>query len=144
VATGHHRGFFAVSNLALTAVSRRAVSPATLAGAALLLDCCCTALLAMSGGPSNPFTIFYLVLVVPCCLAYDAALVDHHRRDVLGGLCQPVCLLLAFAPSPRRHMHGGNAFSAHLNGMWLAYAVTSGMLGGLVYRVSERARRSEN
>lgn len=155
----------AISNAALALFGSRFSEPARLIGPTLLLDTLLlTAILHQSGGPSNPFAVIYLVyvtlaavgasgrwtwaLVVVSMLAYGSLFFAHEPLPAeLGG------------HDMHATHHGGHAmhgmhddaggFSAHLQGMWLAFSLAAMLIAWFVTRLAralaeerERATRA--
>lgn len=144
-------GIGAASNLALVAARARVTSPDRLVGPVLLLDSVLlTALLYVSGGASNPFSVLYLVHVT-------LAAVTATRRWAFIVVCASVLGYAALFLAPElagmshphagsehaHHHHGGAApeadtFSAHLYGMWIAFGLTAALVGWFVSGVAQR------
>ncbi|MFP2903769.1 ATP-binding protein [Pyxidicoccus sp. 3LFB2] len=127
----------AVSNLLLALWLRRAptVRPAVLGGVLSFDLLLLTGLLALSGGPANPFGMLYLVHVTL------AALVLGPRWTGLIALLAVLghASLFAFhVPLPEAtHVHGpGGMESLHLLGMWIAFVLTALVIAFVVARVS--------
>lgn len=96
-----------------------------------------TALLQASGGPSNPFTVLYLVHI-----ALAAVVLKPSYAWALAAL-SAACfgLLFALPGDPGQHMHvpmthDHAAMSLHLQGMWLAFAVAAFVIAYFVTRVT--------
>jgi two-component system sensor histidine kinase RegB len=93
-----------------------------------------TALLAGSGGPENPFTIFYLVNIVL------AALVLHTRTTVwittLSALCFAALFLVPDAADEHAHHGHHAALAGHLRGMWIAFAIAASVIAYFVRKIS--------
>jgi two-component system sensor histidine kinase RegB len=129
-------GASAVSNLALAAFLRRqprSWSAAHLMGGVVVLDIMLlTALLAASGGPTNPFTVFYLVHIT-----ITAVVLSARWTSVIAALSVAgyglLFLLPASAQSPH-HAHAG--FDHHLQGMWVAFVLAAGLTAFFVRRVA--------
>lgn len=106
------------------------------AGAHLLVDTVgITALLALSGGAANPFTLLY---VVPLTLA---TVVSPRWTWAVAGAS-----LLGFAGLflvDRVGGHGGHGghFGAHLRGMWVAYGITGVVVTYAVHWIATRINR---
>jgi two-component system, sensor histidine kinase RegB len=99
-----------------------------------------TALLHLSGGAANPFTVFYLVHV-----ALSAVLLDARGVWLLAAVTSAGFASLYFFPLADGHHHhgmdhGGGSFSLHLQGMWLAYTLAAGFVGYFVSRTSQALR----
>jgi two-component system, sensor histidine kinase RegB len=132
------------SNLALDAWSRRQRSPTDAAlGSVFALDTLLlTALLYFSGGPANPFSVFYLVHVTIAAVALGmrwAALV------VLLSVLSYATLFFAHVnvPAMEHAHHSGTAFSVHLQGMWVALTIAASLIAYFVTRVSGALRARE-
>ncbi|MDW8248575.1 MAG: sensor histidine kinase, partial [Myxococcales bacterium] len=97
-----------------------------------------TVMLNCSGGAANPFSVFYLVHVVLAAL-----LLDTRWMLVLAAVTSLGFASLFLGVDPHVE-HRGN-FSAHLQGMWISYALAALLLGAFVVRVAraleERERR---
>ena len=134
----------ALSNLALTAWLRKNDPSAfTLAGVLLLDVVTLTGLLLSAGGPSNPFSVFYLVHVALAALLLAsrlAWLVAALTSLAFGSLF----LLPSHSIDPHAlHMHHG-ASSMHLQGMWLAYSLAAGVVVHFVSRVASALQAREH
>lgn len=114
----------------------------TVLGLVLTLDTLCyTALLALTGGPANPFTVLYLVLI-----AFSTVVLSRAWTWALGGLA-----LAGYAFLFRYHYHvhlfhehtESDGFSVHLAGMWLAFAAAALVITVFVGRVSQAMRQRE-
>jgi two-component system sensor histidine kinase RegB len=135
----------AITNVGLAVVVKRdrlPLPPRHLLGAVMLLDTLLlTALLYFTGGPTNPFSVLYLVhvtlgavvlgaiwtwLVVGLSVACFGFLFWQHQPLSIGGQCQNGC-----------------DFSLHLEGMWVALALAAGFICHFVGRVAAALRRSE-
>lgn len=104
----------------------------TIAGASLLLDAASmTALLAFSGGVSNPFTTMYFV---PMTLATQ---LPPRWTWAIGGAC-----LLGFAslfvlgPLPVGPPGHEEHFLGHIRGMWVAFGMSSAFMIYFVHRIA--------
>jgi two-component system sensor histidine kinase RegB len=122
--------------------------------------------LGLTGGPSNPFSVLYLVQVTLASLLFRGRMVwvMTCSASLLYGLLfwwhdpLPAALgghdmSMSGAPQMDHHAHHDmghastepgqdSAFSAHLQGMWLAFTITAVLLTALVTRVTS-ALRSE-
>ncbi len=134
----------ALSNLALTAWLRKSDPSAHALTAVLLLDVLTlTALLLTAGGPSNPFSVFYLVHV-----ALAALLLAPRPAWLVAALTSLAFGSLFVLPSHTidphaMHMHHG-ASSMHLQGMWLAYSLAAGFVVHFVSRVASALQAREH
>jgi two-component system sensor histidine kinase RegB len=100
-----------------------------------------TAVLALSGGPANPFTLLFLVQIT-----LSAVVLSKEWTWFLG-----VLSILGFAflfvahvtlPVLEGH-HAAQGFSAHLFGMWIAFVAAALLITILIGRVSEALRTRE-
>jgi len=134
----------ALSNLALTAWLRKG-DPSThaLTGVLFLDVLTLTALLLTAGGPSNPFSVFYLVHVALAALLLaprPAWLVAALTSLAFGSLF----VLPSHSIDPHAmHMQHG-ASSMHLQGMWLAYSLAAGFVVHFVSRVASALQAREH
>lgn len=126
-----------VSNLLLVLWLRRGppVPPALLGGVLAFDVLLLTGLLALSGGPANPFGMLYLVHVTL------AALVLGPRWTVLIGLLAVLghaSLFVFHLPLPEvtGEPRGGDLASVHVLGTWLAFVVTALIIVFVVARVA--------
>jgi two-component system sensor histidine kinase RegB len=137
--------FGALSNVALMLRLRRPdpVQPA-LPGLVLGLDILLlTGLLYGSGGAANPFTAIYLVHIT-----LAAVVMRGLWAWALGGLSIAGFGLLFFwnvhVHSISHMDHGAEAgISLHLVGMWVAFAITAGLIAAFVGRVTEALRQRD-
>ena len=133
-----------LSNLALEMFTRRTKSPNDGAlGSVFVLDTLLlTALLYFSGGPANPFSVFYLVHVTITAVAlgmrWSAIIVVLSALSYAGLFFKHVTV----AAMEHAH-HSGTAFSVHLQGMWVALTIAAGLIGYFVTRVSRELRERE-
>ncbi len=126
----------ALSNLGLTLWLRAAEPSARALAWVLVLDVLTlTGLLLSAGGPSNPFSVFYLVHV-----ALAALLLAPRPAWLVAALTSLAFGSLFVLPSHMidphaMHMHHG-ASTMHLQGMWLAYTLAAGFVVHFVSRVA--------
>lgn len=139
-------GVTAVTNLALPAVGARA-GPGlpSLLGSVLVLDTLTlTALLALSGGPSNPFSVLYMVQVALAAVVLGSAWTWTVVTLSIAGFAS---LFLLHVPLSELSMHGGTShgarFDLHLYGMLLAFAIAAILIAYVVTRVSQTLRARE-
>lgn len=132
----------AASNLALAWASR-GERPERFIGPALFFDALVlTALLHVSGDTSNPFSIVYLVYVTIAALRTSPA----WTSVITGGAIVGYGTLFFRADDAGAHAmhahhgHGAHgapdAFATHLQGMWLAFAITAVLIAFFVSRVA--------
>lgn len=133
-------GAILASNVAL---GRRATSAnASILGATLIFDTLAlTALLALSGGPSNPFSILFMVQITVA-----AVLLSRRWTWLVVGLSVACfgALFVVHKPLPAMshgHHHGG--FDLHLYGMFGAFALAAAAIAHVVTRIAEALRSRE-
>jgi two-component system sensor histidine kinase RegB len=128
-----------LSNLWLRQQARKGGSGSELlVASALLADTLIlTVLLAFTGGTSNPFSVLYLVQVT-----WAAVILGPRWAWVLVALSAVGYGLLFLLPGPGGHA-GHEHFPMHLQGMWLAFAVTASMIAYFVARLSQELRQRE-
>jgi len=134
LAVGAVWGLQILSNVALALwVRRRRTVPTTMVAGLMALDTLLlTVLLALSGGPSNPFSVLYLVDV-----ALGAVVLTPALSWGLLGLVL-FCFGALFLPmpwSPTAGLGHAELMNLHLRGMWVAFAVAAGTLVAFVLRV---------
>lgn len=118
------------------------ISNSNLVALVFVLDFgCLTGLLALSGGPSNPFSLLYLVHIT-----LAASILTKHWTWFLGFLATLCFGLLFFVSRPipaldAHHMGSGPNF--HLVGMWVAFAVASFLVALFSGKISELIRHHE-
>ncbi|MEO1232457.1 MAG: HAMP domain-containing sensor histidine kinase [Myxococcota bacterium] len=110
-------------------------SPSARAGRLVFDALVLTAVLAVAGGSSNPFTLLYFVhVVVAAVTARPAA----TALVVFVSSAGYASLFLVEGPGNGAH----HAFESHLQGMWIAFTLTAVLLGGFVSALG-RALRQE-
>jgi two-component system sensor histidine kinase RegB len=128
----------AVSNVWLASRKGRAGHP----GAFLILDVVLlTGLLYLSGGPTNPFSIIYVVYI-----AMSAVMLGPRWTWAIAGLSivSFAALFLLSAPSEHAgHMDHGAGFQAHLYGMFIALVLAVGLITYFVSQLSLELRKRE-
>jgi len=136
--------------LAMTAFSNLAFHRATEAlgvrralGCILVADTLClTSLLALSGGPANPFSLLYLVQIT-----MSSVVLSRQWTWGLGifsmacfGSLFPLHVPLAIFEGH----HGNHGFSIHLVGMWIAFAAGTLLITIFIGKISEALRKREH
>ena len=111
-------------------------------GSFLALDTVClTALLALSGGPANPFSLLYLVQIT-----LSAVVLSREWTWGLGILSM-ACFGFLFPLHVRVSIfeghHTNEGFSVHLIGMWIAFATGTLLITVLIGKISEALRKRE-
>jgi len=100
-----------------------------------------TVLLALSGGPANPFSLLYLVQIT-----LSAVILSKQWTWALGTLSiAGFAFLFAFhvrVPVFEGH-HMPEGYSIHLTGMWVAFAAAALLITVFIGKVSEALRRGE-
>lgn len=118
------------------------VAETTLIGWSFALDTLClTAVLMLTGGPNNPFSLLYLVHIT-----LSATILTQRQTWALGGLA---CLCFAalfvnYRPIAALEMHQhGDGVNLHLSGMWVSFAVASILVAMFSGKISELLRERE-
>ncbi|HVT97543.1 MAG TPA: ATP-binding protein [Acidobacteriaceae bacterium] len=131
------------TNVWLHRVASRSVrAPQTILGFIFLLDTVClTAVLGLTGGPMNPFSLLYLVQIT-------LAAVVLKKQWVWGlGVLASVCFGLLFVlhvSLKGSHLHSGEpGLSSHLAGMWIAFVIAAALISFFTSRVSNALRLRE-
>jgi len=129
-----------VSNVALDAWARRSTSASDRLLASILLAdvLLLTALLAIAGGPGNPFSVIYLVQVTLAAVVLGA----RWTWVLVGATVACFGALFLIAPSHTLHVHG-SAFPLHLQGMWMAFGVTASLIAYFVTQIAAALRVRE-
>lgn len=138
----------AASNLLLAArvrhpdVSRWIATSPLVAWAFVLDTLCLTFLLMLSGGPTNPFSLLYLVHIT-----LSAIILTKRWTWLLGGL-STLCFGLLFRiyrPIPALEMHhAADGTNLHLIGMWIGFGVAAVLVALFSGKISELLRQHEN
>lgn len=137
--------FGALSNVALMLRLRKAepVGPA-LPGLILGLDVLLlTGLLYGSGGAANPFTAIYLVHITLAAVVMRGLWAWALGALSLAGF--GILFVWNVHIHSLSHMNhgGGDGISLHLVGMWVAFAITAGLIAAFVGRVTEALRQRD-
>jgi len=115
------------------AIRRRSQVPPVLVGGLLVLDTVSlTAILHLTGGPTNPFSIIYLVHITLAAVMLGAAWT--WALAALAVACYVLLFVLVSPDVASHHMMGGD-FSSHLHGMLLAFAVAAGLTAYFVVQL---------
>jgi two-component system sensor histidine kinase RegB len=136
------------SNLLLAAriahpEAARRIATSTLVAWAFVLDTVClTFLLMLSGGPTNPFSLLYLVHITL------SAIILTKRWTWLLGALSTLCFGLLFRvyrPIPVLEMHHpADGTNLHLTGMWIGFGVAAFLVALFSGKISELLRQHEN
>jgi len=119
-----------------------AVGAEAIVGSLFCFDTLClTLILALTGGPSNPFSLLYLVQIT-----FSAVVLRKTWTWTLGVLAT-LCFGLLFwisrdVPALQAHAAPGE-FSLHLLGMWIAFATSALLISFFVGKASAEARRKD-
>ena len=137
-----------VSNLLLAARVRHpdvshSIPTSPLVAWAFVLDTLClTFLLMLSGGPTNPFSLLYLVHITL------SAIILTKRWTWLLGALSTVCFGLLFRiyrPIPVLEMHRpADGTNLHLIGMWIGFGVAAVLVAVFSGKISELLRQHED
>src|SRR5580692_4828582 len=136
------------SNLLLAArvrhpgVSRWIATSPLVAWAFVLDTLCLTLLLMLAGGPTNPFSLLYLVHITL------SAIILTKRWTWLLGALSTLCFGLLFRvyrPIPALEMHHPeDGANLHLIGMWIGFGVAAVLVAVFSGKISELLRQHEN
>jgi two-component system, sensor histidine kinase RegB len=97
-----------------------------------------TLTLALSGGPMNPFTIFFLVHVALAAVLLEAKLAWSLVVLTVCGFG-----VLFFVPAQCPAHPPGAAWQSHFIGMWIAYVLAAAFVAYFVGRVSHAIRERD-
>ena len=133
----------AVTNLVLARrVRRQPQQPVSVCWAILSFDTVLlTGLLYGSGGPSNPFSVFYLVQITIASVILSARWT--WTIAALAVVCYGTLFWRSVPLEMAEHDHSGDPFSLHLQGMWLALTAAAGLTAYFVTRLSSLLARRE-
>lgn len=101
---------------------------------------CLTAVLMLTGGPNNPFSLLYLVHIT-----LSATILRRSETWALG-LLACVCFAALFRfyrPIAALEMHHGGGSNMHLTGMWVAFAIGTFLVTMFSGKISELLRERE-
>ena len=111
-------------------------------GAAFCLDTLClTAMLALTGGPMNPFSLLYLVQIT-----LSAVVLRKVWTWALGVLSTACFGLLFFFRAPSdafQSHHVEQGLSPHLVGMWIAFVIAVGLITFFTGKIADALRNRE-
>lgn len=111
-------------------------------GAIFCLDTLClTAMLGLTGGPMNPFSLLYLVQITL------SAIVLRKFWTWALGILSTVCFGLLFFVHVRSALfqshHVEQGLSPHLVGMWIAFVIAAALITFFTGKVAEALRTRE-
>ena len=138
----------AISNLWLTRLAEggrdraQGQSISGVIGWVFVLDTVClTAVLMLSGGPNNPFSLLYLVNIT-----LSATILTQRQTWGLG-ILSSLCfgsLFWCYRPIQALEMHHiGQEVKLHLVGMWVGFTVASMLIALFSARISELLRKMQ-
>lgn len=111
-------------------------------GAVFCIDTIClTAMLAFTGGATNPFSLLYLVQIT-----LSAVVLRKGWTWILGALSTAGFGLLFFVRLPSVAFaphHSDQGLSPHLIGMWIAFVVAAALITFFTGKVSDALRKRE-
>ncbi len=137
-------GLAAATNLALAALARFAAAlrtqghwcEARVLGSVMMFDTLLlTALLAVSGGPMNPFTVFYLVHIT-----LSAVVLSARWTAFVAALSFAGFGVLFLLPGGEHSQHGAG-IGHHLYGMWVAFVLAAGLTTFFVRQITQAIAR---
>ncbi|RPJ54055.1 MAG: sensor histidine kinase [Acidobacteria bacterium] len=128
------------TNVALAAVvSRRAVPAPAVAGVLAFDMLHLTALLALAGGSSNPFSVLYLVLISLAALMLG----PRWTWGLALFAASAYAALFWLVPHPPMD-HSGEGFASHLRAMWIAFTAAAGLIAYFVVRLASEVERRDH
>lgn len=134
-------GLMAATNIVLALAVRSRPLRSAESAAVLAFDVLqLTALLALVGGASNPFSILYLVQI-----SMAALILGPRWTWGLAGLAAAAyATLFVLVPAPAMmHDHTGEGFASHLRVMWVAFTAAAALITYFVARLSGELERRE-
>lgn len=134
-------GVEAVSNVALRLLLRRATPLFSwLLGVVMTLDLVLlTGIFILTGGPANPFSFLYLVYIAMGILVLESRWMWFLCVFTL--VCYGSLFLVPLAPHHSMHSH--HSMKLHMEGMWLAYAITTVLIVYFVTRMKFALQKRE-
>jgi two-component system sensor histidine kinase RegB len=123
--------------------SARSVSPRSVTAVLAFDTLSLAALLYFTGGPSNPFSVLFLVQITIAALVLGTG-----TTAAIVALSTAAYAFLFFANVPlagMEHMHhsGTSAFNLHLQGMFVAFTLAAVLIAYFVTRVSSALRQRD-
>lgn len=135
-------GIEALSNLALHLRLRKPSSlPVWMLGAVMTLDLLLlTGIFFLTGGPANPFSFLYLVYIAMGILVLESKWMWFLSVFTLA------CYGSLFLGQSTHHhaMHNPHDMKLHMEGMWLAYAITTVLIVYFVTRMKFALQKRES
>jgi two-component system sensor histidine kinase RegB len=111
-------------------------------GAVLCLDTLClTAVLGLTGGPMNPFSLIYLVLITLSAVVLRK--VWTRALSVLSAFCFGLLFFFHAESVIFSIHHVDQGLSPHLVGMWVAFLIAAGLTTFFTGKISDALRTRE-
>ncbi len=95
--------------------------------------------LCLFGGPTNPFSILFLVHIAVAAMVFSPAWLWFVT--ILCWLGFAISFFIHRPLPLMGHHHHGDSFSLHLSGMWFAFVVASSLLAFLISKLSATIAR---
>lgn len=123
-------------------LARQTLAASTAVAAIFALDTAVlTGLLALSGGPTNPFSLLYLVHIT-----LAATILTKRQTWLLGGLSVIGYALLFWKYRPIAALevhHPNDGLNLHLIGMWVSFTTAAFLVAMFSAKISELLRERE-
>lgn len=100
-----------------------------------------TGLLYVTGGASNPFSVFYLVQITAAASLIGSAWT--WSISALAVSCYAALFVLPTAPGDAEAEHMAQMMRGHLRGMWVALTLAAGMTAYFVTRLTAALARRD-
>jgi len=111
-------------------------------GAAFCLDTLClTAMLALTGGPMNPFSLLYLVQITLSAVVLRK--VWTWALGVLSAVCFGLLFFFRATSDAFQSHHVEQGLSPHLVGMWIAFVIAVGLITFFTGKIADALRTRE-
>jgi len=131
-----------LSNMGLTILNRRQILLGSrhLVGGILLADVLLlTAMLTVTGGPSNPFAVVFLINVTLAAVTIGFGWTWAIVLASIAGYAS----LFAWPTHPHEHLMRSPAWPSHLAGMWVAFATSAVLIALFVTGVTRTLARRD-
>jgi two-component system, sensor histidine kinase RegB len=111
-------------------------------GAVFCLDTLClTAVLGLTGGPMNPFSLLYLVQITLSAVVLQK--VWTWALGCLSTVCFGLLFFLHFPSAAFQIHHGEEGLSPHLAGMWCAFVIAAALITFFTGKIADALRTRE-
>ncbi len=111
-------------------------------GAVFSLDTIClTAILGLTGGPMNPFSLLYLVQITLSAVVLRK--IWTWALGVLSTFCFGLLFFFHLPSTVFEPHHVEQGLSPHLVGMWIAFVVAAGLITFFTGKISDALRTRE-